>query len=90
MSYRCINAFAYGDAVFGNGFQVEDGDAILKTHADHFAAVDESFVGRAVEQAEATPGGLRTASPKKKAAPAKKAAAHPAPEPSKSEPVEEK
>jgi hypothetical protein len=79
MSFRCINAFAFGDAVYGNGFQVEDDDPILKTHADHFAEVEHGFTGRAVEQAEAKPGGLRATTPKKQ--PAKKAPAAPTPKP---------
>lgn len=72
MSFRCINAFVYQDAVYPNGLQVEDGADILKSHADHFAEVDESLPPRAVEQAEAAPGGMRATSKKK--APAKKAA----------------
>lgn len=67
MSFRCINAFAYNDVVYPNGYQVEDADAILKTHAEHFAEVEVGFTARAVEQAEAKPEGLR-ATPKKKSA----------------------
>lgn len=73
MSFRCINAFVFGDVVYPNGFQAEDNDPILKTHGDHFAEVDQSVANRMVEQAEATPGGLRAKTPAKKA-PAKKAA----------------
>lgn len=77
MSFRCINAFAYNDVVYPNGYQVEDADAILKTHASHFAEVEQGFTARAVEQAEATPGGLR-AKPAKKAAAKKSPPAAPA------------
>lgn len=72
MSHRCIDAFAFDDRVYPNGIQVDDNDPILKTHAAHFAEVDESGVSRAVEQAVAEPGGLR---PAPKRAPAKKAPA---------------
>lgn len=80
MSQRCINAFAFDDKIYGNGVVVGDDDSILKTHADHFAEVDESgpSQARAVEQAVAEPGGMRSTSKKK--APAKKAAPK-APEP---------
>lgn len=77
MSFRCINAFAFKDVVYPNGYQAEDDDPILKTHADHFAEVEQGFTARAVEQAEAKPGGLRATAPKKQ--PAKKAAPAPAP-----------
>lgn len=72
MSHRCIDAFVFDDRVYPNGIQVDDSDPILKTHAGHFAEVDESGPARAVEQAVAEPGGLRSA-PKKaaKKAPAK-------------------
>lgn len=77
MSHRCIDAFVFDERVYPNGIQVDDSDPILKTHAGHFAEVDESGVSRAVEQAVAEPGGLRSApkkAPAKKAAPAKAAA----------------
>jgi hypothetical protein len=92
MSFRCINAFSFGDTVYANGYEAADGDPILKTHADHFAEVDNSpFVGRAVEQAVAEPGGLRAVSKKKapaKAAP--KPAAHKTADDSPAESDEEK
>lgn len=75
MSFRCINAFAFKDVVYPNGYQAEDDDPILKTHADHFAEVEHGFTARAVEQAEAKPGGLRATAPKK--SPAKKAGPKP-------------
>ncbi|GAS95469.1 uncharacterized protein RMCC_2435 [Mycolicibacterium canariasense] len=77
MSFRCINAFAYKDVVYPNGFQAEDDDPILKTHGEHFAAVDQGSATRAVEQAVARPDGLRAVPAKK--APAKKAAPKPGP-----------
>lgn len=73
MTFRCINAFVFDDVVYPNGFQAEDNDPILKTHGTHFAQVEQGMPNRAVEQAEATPGGLRAKTPAKKA-PAKKAA----------------
>lgn len=79
MSHRCIDAFVFDDRVYPNGIQVDDSDPILKTHAGHFAEVDESGPARAVEQAVAEPGGLRSA-PKKaaaKKAPAKATSAKP-------------
>lgn len=79
MSHRCIDAFVFDDRVYPNGIQVDDSDPILKTHAGHFAEVDESGPTRAVEQAVAEPGGLRSA-PKKaaaKKAPAKATSAKP-------------
>lgn len=85
MSFRCINAFVFNDVVYPNGFQAEDNDPILKTHSEHFAEVEQGLANRAVEQAEATPGGLRASSKKQ---PAKKAA--PKPAEAKSEPSEEK
>jgi hypothetical protein len=84
MTYRCINAFAFGDGVYGNGYQAEDDDPILRTHADHFAKVEEPHLARAVEQAVATPGGLRSTSTAKKA-PAKKAAPHVTPKSAQTE-----
>lgn len=79
MSHRCIDAFVFDDRVYPNGIQVDDSDPILKTHAGHFAEVDESGPARAVEQAVAEPGDLRSA-PKKaaaKKAPAKATSAKP-------------
>lgn len=76
MSHRCIDAFVFNERVYPNGIQIGDDDPILKTHADHFAEVDESTGFRAVEQAVAGPGGLRHAdkkAPAKKAAPTKAA-----------------
>lgn len=68
MSFRCINAFVFGEKVFPNGYEAGDDDPILKSHRDHFAEVQAGSVGLAIEQATATPGGLR-ATPAKKATP---------------------
>lgn len=73
MSYRCIDAFLFGDDVYPNGLEVADDAAILETHRGHFAKVDEPHQARAVEQASATPGGLRSKTAHK--SPAKKAPA---------------
>ena len=67
MTFRCINAFAFGGEVYPNGFEADAGDPILKSHGAHFVEVERG-VGRAVEQAVAEPGGLRASSAPKKAA----------------------
>lgn len=41
MSHRCINAFDYNNRVFPGGYQIEDNDPILDTHAAHFVRVGE-------------------------------------------------
>lgn len=81
MSFRCINAFAFQGQVYGNGLQVEDDAAILKTHRDHFAEVEQNFTARAVEQAEAKPEGLRVVAKPEVKPEAKKAVPPPAPVP---------
>jgi hypothetical protein len=78
MSFRCINAFAFQNQVYGNGLQVEDDAAILKTHRDHFAQVEQNFTARAVEQAEAKPEGLRATTKPAAKPEAKKAVPAPA------------
>jgi hypothetical protein len=78
VSFRCINAFMFGDNVYPNGYEAADDDPILRTHGDHFAEVDHSTLSRAVEQAVAEPGGMRAVSKGK--APVK-TAQKPAPKP---------
>jgi hypothetical protein len=69
-TFRCINAFNFGDRMYPGGFQVEEGDPILQTHGDHFARVESPVV---VEATTAAPGERRDLTPPRKA-PAKKAA----------------
>lgn len=69
MSFRCINAFMFADNVYPNGLEVADDAAILRTHAGHFAQVDQPTLTRSVEQAVAEPGGMRAVSKPKKALP---------------------
>lgn len=70
MSYRCVNAFVFADKMYANGCVIADDDAILRTHTDHFARVDETVAAAAaVEQAVAEPGGLRSVTPPKKKLP---------------------
>jgi hypothetical protein len=87
MKYRCINPFATGDRIYTGGEEVDEGDAIIKTHRGHFAEVTTR--PGVFEAATAAPGEQRDLSTPKKApakkAPAKKAA--PKAEP-KSEPAE--
>lgn len=69
-TFRCINAFNFGDRMYPGGFQVEEGDPILKTHGDHFARVESPVT---VEATTAAPGERRELTPPRKTA-AKKAA----------------
>jgi hypothetical protein len=69
VSFRCINAFMFATSVYPNGLEVADDAAILRTHADHFAQVEQPTLGRSVEQAVAEPGGMRAVSKPKKALP---------------------
>jgi len=57
VSFRCVNAFAYQEKVYGNAAVVEDNDPILATHASHFVRVEEPV--RAVETASAAPAEVR-------------------------------
>jgi hypothetical protein len=59
----------FADNVYPNGLEVADDAAILRSHADHFAQVEQPVLGRAVEQAVAEPGGMRAVSKAKKASP---------------------
>lgn len=84
-TYRCINAFAFGDRMYPGGSQVEEGDPILASHGAHFARVASQAV---VEATTAEPGARRDLTPPKtavtKKAPAKKIApSSPAPSPEK-------
>lgn len=84
MSFRCINAFAFGDHMYSNGYEAADDDPILRTHRDHFAEVEISPT-RSVEQAVAEPGGMRAVTKKK---PPQKAAPKPGPKPADDSPAE--
>lgn len=64
MSYRCTNAFAYGDRVFPGGVEVADDDPILETHAANFSQVAD--LRPATETATAAPGSVRHHSSAKK------------------------
>lgn len=70
MSYRCTNAFWFGEKVYSGGQSVDDDDPILKTHSENFTRVSESAGITAVETASAAPGEPRVhAEPQKKVAP---------------------
>lgn len=73
MSYRCINAFAFGDKIYPGGLQVDDTDPILVSHVAHFARVGEAPAS-STEVASAAPEEKREARP----APAKQVPAKPA------------
>lgn len=70
MSYRCISAFEFAGVIYPGGLLVDDGDQILRSHAEFFARVAEPATAT-TETATAAPGELRDGPP---VAPAKKAA----------------
>lgn len=59
MSYRCINAFQFGELTYPGGCEVDDSDPILQSHKTFFAQVDRPVAIRATETASAAPAELR-------------------------------
>lgn len=55
MSYRCINAFQFGELTYPGGCEVDDNDPILQTHKTFFTQVDRPVAIRATETASAAP-----------------------------------
>lgn len=91
MKYRCNNAFFYGERLVAGGVEVDAEDPILRTHREHFVAVDgpapEPPAAR-TEVATAAPDEMRTLSAPKRA-PGRGRKAAPAEESDGTEPVVE-
>ncbi|WP_280371156.1 hypothetical protein [Nocardia wallacei] len=77
MTFRCINAFAYGDRIVAGGVEVADDDPILASHAAHFVEVGQPAPAMrpSVEATTAAPGERRSLSTSGKPTAARKAPA---------------